>query len=644
LSRPAWPVERQRGGASFYSEARAEETAALTDTAQTESAAVTAASLRPISGPPVSESAAWLLPDLSWPEASREVTERLIAGPTTPPARWGAAETAEALTLQGGVFRLLVMDTVDLEPRPFQLAVVRKVLGEMRGRAILADEVGLGKTIECLLIVREYMLRGEVRRALILTPASLVEQWLDELRDKFGVTGHRLGDSAELPASGVIVGSLDTAKGRLREQLVSTRWDVLVVDECHVLKNHRTDRFRLVFDLPRDRTLLLSATPVQNELRELYNLVTLCRPGHFKSYRQFRRLFVQDKTTARNVESLKKMLDEVMIRNRRSEVLPSLPPRHVHHHHLKAGAEERALAAEVLELCRTAYARSGWRPPSSDNGDDLEQVAPPLVLALLVLLKESTSSPRALASTLGGPILDRIREVAPEYAAGARDLVARARAIGEPTKMRALREIVRAAGDHQVIVFTEFLETLQHLHETLAADQVPTLVFHGGLSGSQKRRVVQAFRGGEARVLLSTESGAQGLNLQTAHNLVNFDLPWNPTRLEQRIGRVHRIGQRQPVHVHTLTLSGTIEEYVLDVLTEKIDLFEAVIGEVDTVLSFMDRQRSFELRIAETLLETRDYSEVEAAFGRLGAELARANEAFLAAQRETTAVLEGLDA
>lgn len=592
----------------------------------------------------MTEAAAWLLPDLEWPQAAPDAIEALISGAATQPSRWGAVETAESLTLRGGVFRLLVMDTVELEPRPFQLAVVRKVLGEMRGRAILADEVGLGKTIECLLIVREYMLRGEVRRALILTPASLVEQWLDELRDKFGVTGHRLGDSEDLPETGVIIGSLDTAKGRFREQLVSTRWDVLVVDECHVLKNHRTDRFRLVFDLPRDRTLLLSATPVQNDLRELYNLVSLCRPGHFKSYRHFRRLFVQDRTTARNVESLKGLLDEVMIRNRRSQVLLSLPPRHVYHHHLKAGDDERAVAGEVLELCRTAYSRSGWRPPANGNGEDPEQPAPPVVLALLTLLKESTSSPRALASTLGGPMLSRIQEIAPEHAAGALDLVARARAIAEPTKMRALREIVRAAGGEQVIVFTEFLETLQHLHETLEADGVRTLVFHGSLNGTQKRRIVQAFRGGEAQVLLATESGAQGLNLQTAHNLVNFDLPWNPTRIEQRIGRVHRIGQRSPVHVHTLTLSGTVEEYVLDVLTEKIDLFEAVIGEVDTVLSFMDRQRSFEIRLAETLLETRDYSEVEAAFDRLGAELARANEAFLAAQRETTAVLEGLGA
>ena len=188
----------------------------------------------------------------------------------------------------------------------------------MRGRAILADEVGLGKTIEALVILMEYFLRGLVRRALILTPASLVSQWRGEITSKFKLPVVEARSTQHWHQGPVVLASLDTAKRPQHAEIIGqVLWDLVIVDEAHHLKNKATINYRFVDGLNKKYLLLLTATPLQNDLGELYNLVTLLRPGQLATYSEFRRTFTFDRRSPRNLPELRRLLREVMVRTSR---------------------------------------------------------------------------------------------------------------------------------------------------------------------------------------------------------------------------------------------------------------------------------------------------------------------------------------
>ncbi len=214
---------------------------------------------------------------------------------------------------------------------------MRKVLRHFHGRVLLADEVGLGKTIEACLLLREYLLRGLVRRALILVPPSLVSQWHGELLEKFGLEFSVPGKSAagERPEfwreNDRVLTSLALAKSPKRAALVAgAPWDLVIVDEAHHCKNRSTRNWQLINSLQRRHMFLLTATPVQNNLLELYNLLTLLEPGHLRTEGDFKRQYVRrgNPRDPRNRERLRGLLGEVMIRNTRSLVQMDLPPRY----------------------------------------------------------------------------------------------------------------------------------------------------------------------------------------------------------------------------------------------------------------------------------------------------------------------------
>ncbi|PZN08363.1 MAG: ATP-dependent helicase, partial [Bacillota bacterium] len=170
--------------------------------------------------------------------------------------------------------------------------------------------------------------------------------------------------------------------------------------------------------------------------------------------------------------------------------------------------------------------------------------------------------------------------------------------------------------------FTEFRATQDYLARRLRRAGIETVVYHGAMGAAERDAATARFRRG-ARVLISTECGGQGVNLQFCRNVVNYDLPWNPMRVEQRIGRVHRLGQQaESVRVFNLYARRTIEEYILRLLDEKINLFRQVIGEIDLILRSLDREKSIEARIAEITLSSRDDAEMAARFERFGNELA----------------------
>jgi len=522
---------------------------------------------------------------------------------------------AERLSLTRGFESLLSLSAVrDLERYDFQIQAVLRVLRQMRGRAILADEVGLGKTIEAGLILKEYGLRGLVRRALVLTPVSLMSQWREELRHKFDLPFEIRARGQSWSEYPFLIASIDTAKTeKNRDEIGAAGFDLLVVDEAHRLRNHLTQGWRFIDALSLKYLLLLTATPVQNDLRELYNLVTLLKPGLLGTYRNFRREFMVrgDKRLPKNTRQLARVLGRVMVRTSRSSTSLTFPRREVRIVPFEMNRDERRLYDGVADLIRDVA-------EESDPKD-----FPRWHFLLLVLQKEMGSSAWAAAKTLersrrvfsGTPFLRRLNKLA-----------RMAHDVQESTKAEGLAGLVKQEEkDEKILVFTQFRRTQEYLAERLRREGVDPAIFHGSLSVAEKDRAVEDFRGSR-RILLSTEAGGEGRNLQFCRVLVNFDLPWNPMRIEQRIGRIHRLGQKRDTRIYNFSTRDTVEDHVLSILDRKIRMFELVVGEMDMVLGHWSDRESFEEQVFRIWASFRDARERKEAFEKLGEELVLARK------------------
>jgi SNF2 family DNA or RNA helicase len=639
---------------------------------------------------------------------------------TPPPAYWfnGAAGDspalyqlrlqAEQLRVTSGFDRLICLDDISVDHYPHQLEAALRALRDMRGRALLADEVGLGKTIEAGIVMKELIERGLAGKILILTPASLTWQWQEEMESKFHETFIVLEEVEQLRAVPLEADcrwliSLDRAKmARWAELLLAREYDLLIVDEAHKLKNHRTEAYRFVSAIRKRYVLLLTATPVHNHLMELYNLISILRPGHLGTRRAFRQNFIasepvaQDnparrlptrrtihsgrdipdnylgrrqeyrqgyrerkrksnwilkrtetladldqlpyltkagqtaceevkqllvqgyvvddfeaieyqhrgifktslrndfvcrlrlrsqhqparrRTTPRNPAALRQLLREVMIRNRRSSVGVRMPPRRAAIYALNLTPAERELYDKV-----TAYIREQLRQQAETAPD---QSSGPLRMSLISLQKQLCSSPQAVGRALQS-LVDR-----QSNSALVEQLIL-AWGIGHGRKTAAVLELLEQYPG-KFLIFTDYLPSLQALQASLIEAGYETVVFHGGLSSAERVEAVRAFRlKPEVRVMISTQSGSEGHNLQFCHQMINYDLPWNPMRIEQRVGRLHRLGQPETVSIFNLAASDTIEAYILDLLAHKIRMFELVIGELDLILGQLGEERSFE--------------------------------------------------
>lgn len=222
---------------------------------------------------------------------------------------------------------LICLPTLPVRLLAHQRRAVERVLFAMGGRALLADEVGLGKTIEAGAVLKELLLRGLVRRALILVPAALLRQWQWELECHLGVPVGVQPAERDRDRPQVVLTSLEWARMAAHVPVLQARpWDLVIVDEAHRLKNRASAGFRLVAGLQKSYLLLLTATPVHNHLQELYNLVSLLRPGQLGTPASFRRQFTAGPRAVRNAEHLRRLVAEVMVRTRRAEAALRLPP------------------------------------------------------------------------------------------------------------------------------------------------------------------------------------------------------------------------------------------------------------------------------------------------------------------------------
>ncbi len=473
---------------------------------------------------------------------------------------------------------------VGVIPYPHQLETARRVIHELGGKAILADEVGLGKTIEAGLIIKEKLLRGLARRILILTPASLCWQWYNELKEKFNLACGMQRSEYDWERTNILIASLDKAKREPHCGIIQRiPWDMLVVDEAHKLKNQSTQSYSFINGIQRKYCLMLTATPMQNDLRELYNLINLIRPGQLGTYRQFKQDFLLDMRTPKQTEELKGLLERVMIRNRRGKGSVEFTARRVHSVPITLSEAERELYDDVSSYVRTEYRNAMGSPRN--------------VLSLITLQREICSSAIAAALTL-----ERLKSRAADPAVQRRlqELLDRAVAMEHNSKVDFLVDLIGST-DEKVIVFTEYRASQEYIRWRLTKAGIATLGFNGSLSASRKGWIRELFRS-QSQVLVSTESGGEGLNFQFCRNVVNYDLPWNPMRLEQRIGRVHRLGQERDVQIYNLATQETIEEHILYLLYEKIDMFQMVMGEMDAILSHLRMKSSFESKLSEILV------------------------------------------
>jgi superfamily II DNA or RNA helicase len=538
-------------------------------------------------------------------------------------AEFDLAREAAQLSTHAGFDRLICLPLVrEMDLLEHQVRTAKTVLQRFRGKALLCDEVGLGKTIEAGLVFAELRLRGLIRSALVLVPPSLIEQWQGEMRRKFSLdlVGHdeprfRERGAEAWAAFDLVIASIHTAKREPHRSAVLAReWDLVIVDEAHHLRNRNTQAWRLVSELRKQYALLLTATPVQNNLEELFNLVTLLEPGLLRTARQFQKQFVdrKDKLTPRNLDELHRLLAEVMVRNRRSTVGLQFTRRWARTDRVTPTPPERELYEEVAGVVRQ-YLRG------AKGKGGLTRMA---VLALQMALGSSAAAAAgtlgrlAETPTLGRAERDRLAELA-ERAAG----------LDDSSKVEHLLRLLEEYPD-KMVIFTQFRATLDLLQRRLEQAGHDVAVFHGGLSRLAKEASVNRFRG-PARLLLCTEAGSEGRNLQFAHAVCNYDLPWSPMRIEQRIGRLSRIGQTQDIHVFNLVASGTVEEAVLHLLEAKLNLFELVIGEIDMILGNLDEEREFEDVVADLWAESSDVGDFRARMEELGARLLAAKEAYL---------------
>lgn len=614
--------------------------------------------------------------------------------------------------------------SVDLNPHQIEAALFA-LRNPLQEGVLLADEVGLGKTIEAALVVCQYWAERR-RRLLVICPASLRKQWAQELHDKFAVpttvvdavslrkqsAGDMLATLQRQVGRAVVIMSYQFA-AKLEAELRAVPWDVVVIDEAHKLRNaHRASNRTgqaLKRALQGRKKLLLTATPLQNSLMELYGLSTLIDEHLFGDETAFRKQFMNSGTG----------LDELRER--------------------LASFAKRTLRRDVLEYIKYTERKALTQPfnPTDDEQALYERISAFLQkedsyalpkqqrhLTALILRKLLASSSHAVAATLvtirerlrglltadkaeddGSQLVEQLiaeddleQDYLEEEASEAEEnaevptpapaeegkpgaakdahavraaitaeiaeltaFVDAAQALKTDTKAQALLKALNLGfgkmaelrAPRKAIIFTESKRTQEYLHRFLSANgHAGKLVLFSGtntheestaiyqrwleeykgtdrVTGSpqvdRRTALIDHFRkddGTGAEIMIATEAAAEGVNLQFCALIINYDLPWNPQRVEQRIGRCHRYGQRYDVVViNFLNTRNQADQRVLELLTEKFNLFSGVFGASDEVLGRIEGGLDFEKRILQIYDTCRQPEQIEAAFNALQAEL-----------------------
>ena len=585
----------------------------------------------------------------------------------------------------------------DIEPNPHQINAFCAAIQALKtGGIILADEVGLGKTIEAGLVLN-YVIDSGAKKVLISLPATLRKQWEVELLEKFRRQAiildrytvehdrvniqRRLENKNELS---IVIASYDYSS-KLIKRFPQVKWDFLIIDEAHNLRNvfHGTKRAKNLYDLTKGiPKILLTATPLQNSLTDLHGLVSFIDPRIFGSEKVFNRRFVE----GGDYEELKQELLPVLYRTLRRDVgkYMSFSKRTcvTVDFHLSQDEKELYDATNAFLRRDTLYSI-----PTANRG-----------LIILVIRKLLASSSFALVETF--EVLEKRLEKLYEGTKSAyaqegfdlfwefvedeidedgfneyddeetaekkqaiqaelkivRSILDLARSIKTNAKINALKDALTSAFSHQIseglaekaVVFTESKRTQKYIAAELRKSgysEEDILLFNGdfddamtkeiyrawqvknfgktnyGKSVEYKHAIVDYFKS-HAKVLIVTDAGSEGLNLQFCNTIINYDLPWNPQKIEQRIGRCHRYGQTHDVvAINLLNTDNEADRRVYDILSKKFELFEGVFGASDVALGALESGVSFEKRILDIYQNCKNITEVRKAFAALNRQL-----------------------
>lgn len=561
---------------------------------------------------------------------------------------------AEYAQLVSGFDELICLDRLKFEPFDYQTRAAQIMLRRFRGRGMFCDEVGLGKTIEAGLVIKEYLARNIVQRIMVVTPASLVEQWREELAVKFGLTGFITTADADFRSAGteawerfpLLIASLATARrAENRTRLSGISYDLIVVDEAHHLKNRNSASWKFINELQRKYIVLLTATPVENNLDELYNLITLLKPGQLKTPREFRKQFVVsgDPRLPKNRGQLRELLGDVMVRHTRSQVNIKLPPRQANTIRLNLSPDEAAFYKAVSDYVRGALAPSviaddvviedGQNDPGGELNSDTQKMSTREGglrqvdrFALLTLQREIGSSPQSAEPTLRSLAKRAGNDEKRQHLLALADQSTQIESWAKAEALEKLLKTILHDPTEKVIIFTHFRRTLARLAELLRRMDVDFVAYQGDMDMASKNQAIADFEG-RASVLLSTEAAGEGRNLQFCRTMINFDIPWNPMRIEQRVGRIHRIGQTRDVRIYNLSARGTVEDYLLEILDQKLNMFELVIGEMDMILGQFSDERDFEDLLVDIWMGAQNAEDLRVKFNQLGETLIEARKA-----------------
>lgn len=450
---------------------------------------------------------------------------------------------------------------------------------------LLADDVGLGKTISAGLILSELMVRKRVSRALILCPKILCSQWVDEMQSKFGIEGRAVSGGqldAELNAQvPVVVTTYESAADRFAE-IKPGEFDILILDEAHRLRNlHGGNKPPKMATAVRDAlerrlfkfVVMLTATPIQNRIWDLYSLLDCLAvaKGHknpLGSPEEFKQLFLLPGSEGRrlnpsNAEAFRRVLRQYVVRTRRGDANLQFPTRVVRLVRVDLSPQEKELSRVVADHVA--------------NLNALQQTS---------LAQAMMSSPNALAAQLENMAM---KDASLKMAARkAREL---ANACVMPAKLLRLLLLcdelkAERPEDWRIVVFTQRKETQDAIGQALISKDIPFGFIRGG-EAKQNQLSIERLRESPPglNVLVSTDAGAEGVNLQAANVLVNYDLPWNPMIVEQRIGRLQRLASKHDsVIICNLVASDSVEERVVARLMEKLQGIAQAIGDIESIL------------------------------------------------------------
>ncbi len=613
----------------------------------------------------------------------------------------------------------LVDAQVDLNPHQIEAALFAFSSPLSKG-GVLADEVGLGKTIEAGLVISQRWAERR-RRVLVITPANLRKQWHQELQEKFFLPCRILetkpyndaikkGNLRPFESEDIVICSYQFARNKAAG-INAIQWDLVVIDEAHRLRNvYKPSNViantikQALKDAPK---LLLTATPLQNSLLELYGLVSCIDERIFGDLKSFREQFVT-LNDPRIFAALKSRLKPICQRTLRRQVLPyvrytkrlsivqpftpeegedrlySLVSEYLQRDNLQAlPASQRSLMTLVLRklLASSSFAIAGAlesltrrlrmrlsqqearRPLEEELDEDYEALDETAEEWPAEEIPETLSGEDRAAIEREIADLESFRDLAVSI-----DRNAKGKALLKALEVAFAKAATTGAAE-KAIIFTESRRTQSYLLRVLADSpwSEGIVLFNGSNNDERSRQIysdwlkqhagtdritgsrsadlrsaiVDYFRE-HGRIMIATEAGAEGINLQFCSLVVNYDLPWNPQRIEQRIGRCHRYGQQHDVVVvNFLNQNNAADQRVFQLLAEKFELFEGVFGASDEVLGAIESGVDFEKRIADIYQRCRTPAEIDASFDQLQRELSVHLDAAIARTRQQ--LLENFD-